>query len=212
MEIFKVGHSSVVVSVGNTRILTDPGGFTDLSLLPHIESLTAVIITHKHSDHISPDNIQALLDAKPDLPIYTNSETGVVLSSINAPWQSLEDDTELAIDDITVKVWEVPHHPIHDAVPAVKNLALLFNGYFFHPGDALFIPPVPVPVLAMPFGPFASIGQCMSYGAKIRPERIIPLHDGYLKEPGPYQSLPNLLWKELGITYEWLGAGESIIL
>ena len=210
MEILKVGHSCVVVSEGVTQIVVDPGAFTVAEGVGALENITAVVYTHKHADHLEESRLSVLKANNPDLLVFANEETGEVLNQLSVAWQPLPTNGEFEIGELTIHCYEVDHHPIYKDVPVVKNTALLFNESFLHPGDALFVPPKPVKVLGMPFGPFASIGECLEYGNEVQPEMIIPLHDGYITGPNPYTSIPATFWPESGINYHLLGNGEVL--
>jgi L-ascorbate metabolism protein UlaG (beta-lactamase superfamily) len=48
-----------------------------------------------------------------------------------------------------------------------------------HPGDALFIPPEPVDVLALPAAaPWLKISEAVEYLRAVKPSRAIPIHQG----------------------------------
>lgn len=210
MKLFKIGHSCVAISTGDTTVVVDPGIFTAIENLENIQGVDALFITHNHSDHISEKRVEMLRRNNPEMVIYTNAETGVLLDEMRESWSLMEEGSKIQVGEIVVKAWEVDHHPIHADVPVVRNLCLLFNDTFFHPGDALFVPPVPVPVLGMPFGPFASFKECFEYGIKVAPKRIIPLHDGYMTVPNPYVAMPNHVWPKYDINYEYVAAGETV--
>jgi L-ascorbate metabolism protein UlaG (beta-lactamase superfamily) len=50
MKITKFGHACVRVEEGDRRLVIDPGGLTDPSVL---DGVTDVLVTHEHFDHFS---------------------------------------------------------------------------------------------------------------------------------------------------------------
>src|SRR3712207_7366804 len=69
MEMTKHGHACVVLSEDDRRLVIDPGGFTDPSVL---QGASAVLVTHEHADHFAPDVLGAAMDADPALEVWTN--------------------------------------------------------------------------------------------------------------------------------------------
>ena len=154
MRVCKIGHSCVVVEAGGARLLVDPGVFTRTEALANVGPIDAVLYTHGHTDHIDRDRLRLLLAARPDLPLYADRPTGELIDmwDLGVGWTELQGGGEVEIRDVSLRVWEGPHHPIHPRVDAGRNLSLLFDGAFLHPGDALFRPPgVEVKLLAVPF-------------------------------------------------------------
>src|SRR3712207_9318673 len=69
MEMTKHGHACVVLSEDDRRLVIDPGGFTDPSVL---QGASAVLVTHEHADHFAPEVLRAAMDADPALQVWTN--------------------------------------------------------------------------------------------------------------------------------------------
>src|SRR3712207_7947584 len=69
MEMTKHGHACVVLSEDDRRLVIDPGGFTDPSVL---QGASAVLVTHEHADHFAPDVLRAAMDGDPALAVWTN--------------------------------------------------------------------------------------------------------------------------------------------
>ena len=63
MRITKFGHACVRLETGDHTIVLDPGGFTEPEA---VDGATAVLITHEHADHYSPDHLR-----RTDAPIHT---------------------------------------------------------------------------------------------------------------------------------------------
>src|SRR5690349_16791081 len=63
MRITKFGHACVRLEHGDAVVVLDPGGFTEPEA---VDGATAVLITHEHADHYSPENLR-----RTDAPIFT---------------------------------------------------------------------------------------------------------------------------------------------
>jgi L-ascorbate metabolism protein UlaG (beta-lactamase superfamily) len=77
------------------------------------------------------------------------------------------------------------HAVIHPDIPVVRNIGFLVGGAVFHPGDAFTIPEAPVKVLMFPIhSPWIRAIEAVDYVRTVRPERLAPIHDGFLNEAG----------------------------
>ena len=212
MNITKIGHSCVSVHSGETKVLVDPGSFTDIKRLRDVSDISAVFITHNHPDHITKDRLEMLIAQNENLTLYGNEQVKNAVHDWGFEIDLVADGQSFEHGDISVEAWEVDHHPIHNDITPVKNTAFLFNDAFLHPGDALFVPDRQIKAVALPFAPFCTIGESVDYGIALKPGMIIPVHDGFINPPGPYESIPRMLWEKYGIDFNWVNDGESITI
>ena len=63
MRITKFGHACVRVEYDGAVVVIDPGVWTEAGA---VDGAGAVLITHEHPDHYSPDNLRAT-----DAPVFT---------------------------------------------------------------------------------------------------------------------------------------------
>ena len=63
MRITKFGHACVRLETDGHVVVLDPGGFTEPEA---VDGATAVLITHEHADHYSPDHLR-----RTDAPVFT---------------------------------------------------------------------------------------------------------------------------------------------
>jgi L-ascorbate metabolism protein UlaG (beta-lactamase superfamily) len=76
---------------------------------------------------------------------------------------------------------------IHPDIPIVPNVGYLVSGRFFHPGDALTVPDVPVDVLGLPTAaPWLKIAEAVDYLRAVAPRVAIPIHQAALAMPDIY--------------------------
>ncbi len=109
--------NSIFLSLGSTRLLVDAG----LSAKRIIEALTsigerpselsAILVTHEHSDHIKGVGI---LSRKFNIPIYANENTWTAMQTLIGAvdvrnMAYFNTGSEFGIGDIVVKPFPIPH-------------------------------------------------------------------------------------------------------
>ena len=88
----------------------------------------------------------------------------------------------------TVSVLGGTHAPVYGDVPDCPNLAyLLDDGALLHPGDSFFVPDGPVETLAVAIdGPWLKLSEAVDYVKTVRPETVLPIHEGELTDVAKY--------------------------
>lgn len=181
MKITKFGHSCLLVEEGSAKILLDPGSY---STLPELTGLDAIVITHAHDDHADMSTIKTLLKTNPLVPIFTNGEVEEKLAKENITCTLVEDGQQAAAAGVTIEGYGVDHAIIHPDFPRAKNTCYMIAGRLFHPGDSLYVPNVPVEILALPvIAPWSKISETIDYIKVVKPKCTFAIHDGFLK-PG----------------------------
>lgn len=187
MELTHLGHAAVLIDTGSTRVLVDPGGFSDVS---GVDNLDAVFITHQHADHVTGEQLATVLAANPDVPIYSDSQSAAQFGDDAhslQPWTG--GDEALTIGDLTVTPVGSQHAEIHPYIPRIDNTGLVISGgglTLFHPGDALDADPgTPIDILAVPVtAPWSAVKDTIAFVRRIRPRLLVPIHDGTASEAG----------------------------
>lgn len=183
MRIFKHGHACVRLEAGSHRVVVDPGVFTSLDA---VEGATAVLVTHEHADHWTPDHLRAT-----HAPIFTIEAVAqqireqapdvVERVSVVTPGQVLD-------VGVRVEVVGEKHAVIHPELPHFDN-----SGYFvtvedttvFHPGDALTVPPTTPDLLLLPVSaPWLKVSECIDYAREVGAPRSLAIHDAVYSEAG----------------------------
>jgi L-ascorbate metabolism protein UlaG (beta-lactamase superfamily) len=183
MRITKFGHACVRLESEGRVVVIDPGGFTSAEA---VEGADAVLVTHEHPDHLSPDHLRAT-----SAPVYT----------IGAVAAQLRDDPALA-DRVTVvapgdafdaagmsvRVVGRRHAVIHPSLPLLDNSGYLVSAggtTLFHPGDSFELPGVDVDVLCAPVAaPWLKLAEVMDYVRAVAAPRTLPIHDAPASEIG----------------------------
>jgi L-ascorbate metabolism protein UlaG (beta-lactamase superfamily) len=181
MTITHLGHACLLYESGSARVLIDPG---TLSSFSDLTDLTAVLVTHEHADHVDVPSVTALLSANPSALLVCDERTAASFGSarVAGPGDVLE------LGEVTVAVLGGTHAPVYGDVPDCPNLAYLLDaGALFHPGDSFTLPPSSVQTLAVPIdGPWLKLSEAVDYVKAVRPQTVLPIHEGELTDVAKY--------------------------
>jgi len=176
--IRRLSDSCVVLTTDHHVTLIDPGfhTFDSGSIdLKSIGDITRVLITHEHGDHVKPDFVRWLVDRRRDLKVHAN-EAVVELLRKHELEASTDNPEEVSSEDVA-----------HEKTPAgtsPPNRAFTVEGVFTHPGDSYQLTTT-APVLAMAImAPWGSARDSVEFARRLRPQRVVPIHDFYLSESG----------------------------
>jgi L-ascorbate metabolism protein UlaG (beta-lactamase superfamily) len=182
MELTKHGHACVVLSEDDRRVVIDPGAFTDPAAL---DGASAVLVTHEHVDHFSPDVLRAAMDADPGLEVWTNRSVAGQLEGLGSRVHVVGDGDAVTVAGFDVTVHGELHAVIHPDLPRIPNVGFLVGGLVFHPGDALTVPEEPVSTLLLPVhAPWSKVSEVIDYVRAVHADQAFAVHDGLLNETG----------------------------
>ncbi len=174
MQITKYEHACFVVSIGDKKLVVDPGSFT--VPLPDTNNVVAVVITHEHQDHWTPEHLQRILDNSPDVKFY--APAGVAAAASDFEFSVVKNGDKVEADPFTLEFFGEQHAQIHSSIPLVDNVGVLINGQVYYGGDSFTQGPEGVEVLAVPASaPWLKIGEVMDYVAAAKPKRSFPTHE-----------------------------------
>lgn len=208
MKITKFGHACLLVEEEGVRLLIDPGSY---SVLPeNLDALDAVIITHTHDDHYTPEILKKILDNNKEAQVITNSEVGAELDKLGVAYQVIEDGQGIKIGKVEIEGEGTKHAFIHGTFPTCHNTGYFIAGKLFHPGDSLYVPNRPVEILALPvIGPWVRIGEAVDYALAVRPKKSFAIHDANIKKPGAAHRVPTDVLTKAGIDFQILEDGKE---
>lgn len=208
MNITKLGHCCLIVEVDGLRILTDPGAWTTAQ--NEVKDINVILITHEHADHFHVDSLRIVLKNNPQAVVYTNSGVAAILQKEGIAYKLLEHGQEITVQGVTIEGQGEKHADIYPSITPVINTGYFIANHFFYPGDALYIPEIPVEILALPVaGPWLKIAEVINYAKAIHPKICFPVHDGMLKITGPFHLLPEKILKEESIDFIVLEEGKE---
>jgi L-ascorbate metabolism protein UlaG (beta-lactamase superfamily) len=208
-QLTKFGHACVRIERDGRRLVVDPGGLTDPRAL---EGADAVLVTHEHFDHFSPETLREAARSNPALRIWTNTSVAALLDGLGLRVTALGEGEAVTAAGFDVKVHGTWHAPIHPDAPRIANIGFLVDDALFHPGDALTVPDAAVDTLLLPVhGPWSTTGQLIDYVRAVAPRQTYAIHDGALNDIGGAM-VDGLLGDKgpgTGAPYRRLTAGES---
>jgi L-ascorbate metabolism protein UlaG (beta-lactamase superfamily) len=211
MKLTKHEHACVVLEKDGASIVIDPGSFS-AGAAEIIAGADAILITHEHMDHVNETAINGALAARPDLRLYAPAAVGGLFAARQDQFTAVAAGDELALGSFAVTVHGSEHAVIHPDIPVIANVGYLIDGSVYHPGDAYYVPEVPVPVLLLPTsGPWMKLGEAADYVRAVRPQQIVQVHEMLLSDIGLF--LASSLLGEQGLTglpLTVVPAGESL--
>lgn len=180
MELQKFGHSCLLVTAGDGRVLIDPGTFS--SGFDALDGLTAILVTHQHADHVDLDRLQPLLERNPGVRLVADVATAQTLrddrgidASVAAPGDTFD-------VGMRVEVVGEMHAEIHPDLPRVPNVGYLIDGRLLHPGDALDVTDRDVEILALPtMAPWMRMAEAIDFLRALAPRVAVPIHEALLR-------------------------------
>ncbi|HET6167188.1 MAG TPA: MBL fold metallo-hydrolase [Marmoricola sp.] len=183
MRLIKHGHACVRLETDRVAVVVDPGVFTAPGA---VDGATAVLVTHEHADHWTPDLLRAT-----DAPIVTIDAVAAAIAeqapdlservTVVKPGESF--DVGMAVEVVGEK-----HAVIHPELPHFDNSGYLITvegATVFHPGDALTVPPVTPDLLMLPVSaPWLKVSECIDYARSVGAARSLAVHDAVYSEAG----------------------------
>jgi L-ascorbate metabolism protein UlaG (beta-lactamase superfamily) len=181
MRLTKLEHACLILEKDGRKLVVDPGSFT--SPLIDLHDVDAVVVTHEHADHWTPDQLSHLLATNPDATVY--GPAGVAAATGDVDVHVVADGDTVEVGPFTLAFHGSRHAVIHDSIPVIDNVGVLVDGQLFYPGDQFTVPPVPVDVLATPVGaPWLKVAEVIDYVAAVKPRLAFPTHEQTLSGPG----------------------------
>ena len=183
MRITKFGHACVRIEHEGRTVVLDPGIFTEAGAL---DGAGAVLITHEHADHYSPDLLR-----QSDAPIFTIDAVAARIRE-DAP-DVAERVTVVAPDEefdagLPVRAVGELHAVIHPEFPRFFNsgyVLTLGDRKVYHPGDALTAPGEAVDVLLVPVSaPWMRASEAIEFAREVKAPRNLAIHDRVYSEAG----------------------------
>ncbi|HEY5224261.1 MAG TPA: MBL fold metallo-hydrolase [Microbacteriaceae bacterium] len=192
MRLTKFEHAALLLEESGKKLFVDPGSFT--TALTDTVNTSAVVITHEHADHWTPEQLNRVIEMNPDVPIYGPAGVAAAASDFDIITVAAGDTVEAG--PFTLRFFGGKHALIHSSIPIVDNLGVLINGQLFYPGDSFTIPEgVEVDVLAVPSSaPWLKAAEFIDYVLAVKPKRSFPTHEMVNSVAGKKMANARIAW------------------
>lgn len=210
MRVTKFEHASLRIDQNGETLLIDPGSFT--TPLDDLGDVVAVVLTHEHPDHWTPEHLDRILRMAPGVPIF--GPAGVARAAEGYEVTVVSPGETRTVGGFTLRFFGGTHEIIHSSIPVIENVGVLVNDELYYPGDSYAVPEgVEVGTLAAPLGaPWLKIGEAIDYVLAVKPRRAFGTHDMTLSVAGKTMHRQRLEWatQQGGGEFFVLEPGESL--
>ena len=209
MQVKKYEHSELVIELAGERLIIDPGSFS--MPLGDVGDVVAVVITHEHPDHWTPEQLERILDRNPKAQVF--GPPGVVAAAEGFTIVPTQDGDEVEVGPFMLRFFGEKHAVIHESIPVIDNVGVLVNDSLWYAGDSFHVPPVAVDTLAAPLGaPWLKVSEAMDYVLAVAPKRAFPVHEMTLSKAGKGMHIDRLTWatQQGGGEFHPLEPGETL--
>jgi L-ascorbate metabolism protein UlaG (beta-lactamase superfamily) len=191
MRLTKLEHASLILEDSGKKLFLDPGSYT--TPITEAAQTVAIVITHEHADHWTPEQIDRILGKNPDARIF--GPAGVAAAAGALPVEVVQAGDIVEVGPFRLEFFGQRHAVIHESIPVVDNVGVLVNGTVYYGGDSYTVPDVEVDVHAVPAGaPWLKIGDVMDYVLAVKPRRSFPTHEMTLSKAGKDMSNARIKW------------------
>jgi len=192
MRLTKFEHAALLLEQAGKKLFVDPGSFT--TPITDAANTAAVVITHEHPDHWTPEQLNRILEASPDAVIY--GPEGVALAASGFDIVRVDPGDTVEAGPFSLRFFGGRHAVIHSSIPVVDNVGVLVNDVLYYPGDSFAVPEgVQVDLLAVPAGaPWLKIAESIDYVLELKPARTFPTHEMVLSVAGKRMAEDRIRW------------------
>ncbi|KQQ94995.1 MBL fold metallo-hydrolase [Leifsonia sp. Leaf325] len=210
MRLTKLEHAALVLEQNGDRLYIDPGSFT--TAITESAGTVAIVITHEHPDHWTPEQVKRIVEANPDVRIF--GPAGVVAAASDFAVELVAAGDTVEVGAFTLRFFGEKHAVIHSSIPVIDNVGVLVNDTLYYAGDSFIIPEgVAVDTLAAPAGaPWMKVSDVMDYVLAVAPKHVFPTHEMVLSRAGKDMSNARLTWavEQGGGQFHALEPGDTL--
>lgn len=210
MRLTKLEHAALILEESGKKLFVDPGSFT--TPITDAANAVAVVITHEHADHWTPEQLRRIVTMNEGVPIYAPAGVAAAAGEFDITVVNAGDAVEAG--PFTLRFFGGKHAVIHSSIPVVDNLGVLINDHLFYPGDSFTVPEgVDVDVLAVPASaPWLKVGEVIDYVLAVKPRRSFPTHEMVNSVAGKTMANARIGWatEQNGGEFFALGPGDTL--
>lgn len=209
MRVTKFEHATLTLAKSGKTLVVDPGSFT--APLGQLDGVVAIVITHEHPDHWTPEHLDRILETFPSTPIF--GPEGVAKAAAGHEITVVRPGDVVEAEPFRLEFFGGRHAVIHESIPVIDNVGVLVDDQFYYPGDSYAVPKGrAVELLAAPVGaPWLKIGEAMDFVLAVAPRRAFGTHDMTLSVIGRDMGRARLRWavEQDGGEFVALDPGDS---
>ena len=169
----------MVLEVNGTKIVTDPGSFTETQ--NDIEGINVILITHEHGDHFHVESVKAMLVKNPLAVIVTNAAVGALLEKEGIKSTRVGDGEMQEVAGVKIEGFGKDHAKIYGDMGSCENTAYMVAEKFYFPGDNFHVSGKPVEVLALPVaGPWMKMSEAIDFAKSVNAKKAFGVHDAMI--------------------------------
>lgn len=185
MRVTYLGHACLLIESDYTRVLIDPGTYSEG--FESLRDLDAIAVTHLHPDHVDPERFPELARVNPGARLLIEPEAIQALAI--GPANVFAAGAVTTVGGIRIEAVGGRHASNHDQVSPLGNVGLILTDSaklrLFHPGDSYDETPGDIDVLGLPLSaPWCRMSETLDFLRAVKPKVAIPIHDGLLNEAG----------------------------
>lgn len=181
MKLKKYEHACFTVEDAGQVLVVDPGNLTNDFVVSN--NIVAVVITHEHGDHFSPDLLAAIYDKNPNSILISLS--AIIDKMPDHKSKAVKAGDKVDVGPFTLEFFGGKHALIHDSLAIIDNIGVLINESVYYPGDSFALTNRPVDVLALPSSaPWLKISESIDFLVATKPMLAFPTHDAILSDAG----------------------------
>lgn len=186
MRVTRLGHACLLVETSGTRVLVDPGAFSDT--WHDLDDVDAVLITHQHIDHVDVGRTASLVQ-RTGARVWAEASVVPALGGEGVEAASAAVGDRIDLGALQVEVAGGVHAEIYRSIPRIGNVGYVFaeadGPRLYHPGDSYEYPLEGIDVLALPLtAPWARVAMTADFLAAVAPSRAFPIHDAIVNDAG----------------------------
>lgn len=209
MKFTKLEHSGCVVEKDGLKVVCDPVEFE--AVIPELDNVAAIVITHKHGDHLQPEKILAILDRNPEARIFTTEDA---VSEIPNS-EIVRHGDVVMVGGFELKFFGENHASIVPGKIPCQNIGVVIDGKIMDPGDSFdFSLDISQPgILLVPStAPWCKVSEGMEYIKAVKPKIAVPVHNAVLSNLGNgfNDNWLRMACEEVGAELAPLEVGESV--
>ncbi len=211
MRVTKFEHAALRIDVAGSALIIDPGVFT--TPLSDLADVAAVVLTHEHPDHWTPEHLDRILTATGGVPIFAPEGVAKAAPAYDITVVHPGDTVDVA--PFHLEFFGGRHAVIHESIPVIDNVGVLVDDAFYYPGDSFAVPRRDIQLMAAPLGaPWLKVGDAMDFVLAVRPRRAFGTHDMTLSVAGRDMHRARLQWatEQNGGEFFALDPGDAVDL